>query len=227
MAVTVSELFKDYERDLERALASVSEKLEAATDNGNGALVDATQISQLLSQVEKHAGEADQALKQMEMESRTLPTHQRSEIDPRLRKYRSEIRESRRKVQSARDENERRSLLGRGDGDTGTVIGKSRAFAANQKLDAATARLQEAHKQALESEQIGVEVMSDLRHQRDVIKNARNNMSTIGSNLGTAKDRLQSMARRAAANKIIVYVVVVFFLIMLGVVGYMFTHPRS
>lgn len=225
--MSVSELFMDYELDLERALASISEKLEAATHDGNGALPDATQVSQLLSQVERHAGEADQALKQMEMESRTLPTHQRSEIDPRLRKYRSEIRESRRKVQSVKDENERRSLLGRGNDDTGTVIGKSRFSAANQKLDAATARLEEARRQALESEQIGVEVMSDLRHQRDVIKNARNNMSTIGSNLGTAKDRIQSMARRAAANKIIVYVVVIFFIIMLGVVGYTFTHPRS
>merc|ERR1711920_83571 len=96
----------------------------------------------------------------------------------------------------------------------------------NRKLEAATARLQQAHKQALETEQIGVEVMSDLRHQRSVIQNARSNMGTIGSNLGTAKDRLQSMARRAAANKAIVYVVVIFFVIMLGIVGYTFTHPR-
>merc|ERR1740129_1808822 len=85
---------------------------------------------------------------------------------------------------------------------------------ASEQLQNSTLRLEQARRQALETEQIGLDVMNDLRQQRETINNSRAGVSTIGSNVGVAKAYIDSITRRAKANRIITYVVVLLMLIV-------------
>mmetsp|Transcript_34219 Transcript_34219/g.69149 ORF Transcript_34219/g.69149 Transcript_34219/m.69149 type:complete len:166 (+) Transcript_34219:112-609(+) len=154
----------------------------------------------------------------MDMEVRTLPAEQRSALEPKMRQYRADLSERRRALEAAKRGLERASLLG---GASGAREEHARAAGAGQQLRNATAQLGEAHSQALEAERIGVEVLGDLRQQREVIGHARGSVAEIGANVGVAKHLLESMARRAEANRRITCVVALFLLLAVVVAVYL------
>merc|ERR1712118_416886 len=126
-----------------------------------------------LGRAEKASKEAESALRQMEMEAKTLPTEARSVVQPTMRQYRAALTERKSQLEAARQNVERQSLLG------ATCYGaseqeRSRAMDANAKLSNASRQLELAKQQSMESEGIGMDVMSDLRQQRDAIQRSRN-----------------------------------------------------
>merc|ERR1712232_1441566 len=179
-AVTVSELFREYERDFERLRQNIDDELAAGESS-----------AQVLAQTERAAKEADQALRQMELEARTMPGEQRSALQPKLRQYRAELSERKAKLDEATQAAQRQALLG-GDDRSCTAYGKpskdrDRFLDANRQLEDASRRLEEATRETLASEQIGAEVMSDLRQQRDTISRSKGNLRTVGHNYGMSK----------------------------------------
>merc|ERR1712224_1051781 len=103
----------------------------------------------------------------------------------------------------------------------GTMLGKSveereRAEKARDQLQSSTQRLEEARVQAYEAEQIGLEVMNDLRQQRDVIRSSRAKAKEVGSNLGQAKNLLGGMMARAKNNRRITIASVVLLVFMVA-----------
>mmetsp|Transcript_67463 Transcript_67463/g.173743 ORF Transcript_67463/g.173743 Transcript_67463/m.173743 type:complete len:228 (+) Transcript_67463:44-727(+) len=215
MTITVSELFQEYENDFLKLRAEIDEHLDKAQAGGKDE-------SDRVSQAEKRTGRAESALKQMEMEARSLPPESKSDVEPRMRSYRSDLSSRRKGVENARQAAARRELL---KADADPALGKSvrdreRLLTANEGLAQSTSRLEEAHRQALETEQIGIGVMSDLRQQRDVIMRTRGNVGEIGRNTGIAGRFLDSMARRANSNKMMVYGVSALMVVMLCIAAY-------
>merc|ERR1712232_742269 len=114
---------------------------------------------------------------------------------------------------------QRQALLGGDDDRSCTAYGKpskdrDRFLDANRQLEDASRRLEEATRETLASEQIGAEVMSDLRQQRDTISRSKGNLRTVGHNYGMSKGMLEGMHRRAKANKIMTCAVVVLMVLM-------------
>eukprot|EP00928_Gymnodinium_smaydae_P052816 TRINITY_DN36974_c0_g1_i1.p1 TRINITY_DN36974_c0_g1~~TRINITY_DN36974_c0_g1_i1.p1 ORF type:complete len:226 (-),score=65.81 TRINITY_DN36974_c0_g1_i1:276-953(-) len=199
-AVDVSELFREYERDLQRQLQEAEAIASARRPR---------------SEEQNCLSEAEQALRQMEMEARTLPSAQRQALDPTLRKYRADLRERR----NALEERGREELLS----DGATTYGRGaqdreRLTDATAELHGATAKLEAARRQALETEQIGLDVMGDLRSQREVIARAKANVAEIGTNFGQAKHIIEDMLRRSKQNRLIMFCAVG-ALVVLAVVG--------
>jgi vesicle transport through interaction with t-SNAREs protein 1 len=218
MAVTVSDLFRDYECDFERLQRSIDGKLGVARESPNGA------SGLAINEIHGEVKEADQALRQMEMEAKTLPTEQRSALEPKLRQHRGALNERHRALDVVREESQRRALdLSTGEDVGSTLYGKSaqdrdRAEDARAQLERSTRVLEQARAQAIDSEQIGIDVLSDLRQQREVIARSRSNMGTIGNNYGMAKNIIEGMHKRAKANRLMMFVVLG-FLALVGVVG--------
>lgn len=209
MALQVPEMFADYERDYARNRQELDDRLRAA----EALLADAAQKS--LSEAAQRAVRADSALKQMEMEARSLPAETRAALSPKLRKYREELVERRKAVEEAQRAASRRALLGdRRDEDLEKgSLGKSvrdreRLLGATDGLDQATKRLEQATREALETERIGIDVMSDLRQQREIILSIGANVGEVSENTGVAKKLLDSMMRRAMMNRMVTYVAV-------------------
>eukprot|EP00929_Paragymnodinium_shiwhaense_P069849 TRINITY_DN3527_c0_g2_i2.p1 TRINITY_DN3527_c0_g2~~TRINITY_DN3527_c0_g2_i2.p1 ORF type:complete len:247 (-),score=66.27 TRINITY_DN3527_c0_g2_i2:87-827(-) len=219
--VTVSELFREYERDFERLQTTIDDELEflsnGAADSEQGGSSGSSCIKKVaIGRADKASKEAESALRQMEMEAKTLPTEARSAVQPTMRQYRAALTERKSQLEAARQNVERQSLLG------ATCYGaseqeRSRALDANAKLHNASRQLELAKQQSMESEEIGMDVMSDLRQQRDAISRSRNNMGVIGNNYGRAKSLIETMQQRANVNKMLTKGVALFMCCMVGV----------
>jgi len=214
MTITASDLFTEYENDFHRLRQEIDEHLEAAKAGGSS-----EQQQQCVSEASRRAGRADQALRQMEMEARTLPPETRVHLDPMVKKCRSELSERQKAVDAARQAAARRALLEDGAGGK-SAKDRERLIGSNNALNASSRQLSEAHRQSLETEELGRDVMSDLRQQREVIIRTQTNVGEIGSNTALAQRLLGSISRRATANRYLVYAVAVVMAMMLIVAIY-------
>eukprot|EP00930_Biecheleria_cincta_P051538 TRINITY_DN36729_c0_g1_i1.p1 TRINITY_DN36729_c0_g1~~TRINITY_DN36729_c0_g1_i1.p1 ORF type:complete len:223 (+),score=42.10 TRINITY_DN36729_c0_g1_i1:69-737(+) len=216
--VTVSELFQEYRADFDRLCQEINELLELA-NTGEKTL-------QHLTDAERRINKAEQNVKQMEMEARSMPPDSRAGMQSMVRQCRSDLTGHRKAVASAKEVAERTALLSETDG---TMVGKSmkdrqRLDDTHQSLKNASKELAEAKERVLESEQIGIDVMSDLRQQRETIIRSRDNVARVGQNYGFAGEMLERMQRRAAANQRISYIVCCVMAVMLVIAGYVMMH---
>ena len=70
-------------------------------------------------------------------------------------------------------------------------------------------RLEDARRTALETEEIGMGVMSDLRDQRETISRTQGHVHDVGGQLNTSAKLLTDMARRAMTNRAILWAIIV------------------
>mmetsp|Transcript_36069 Transcript_36069/g.82840 ORF Transcript_36069/g.82840 Transcript_36069/m.82840 type:complete len:249 (-) Transcript_36069:51-797(-) len=202
MEVTTSELFDEYERDF----ASLCKDVEGRLDEETFSALNSHERSKSLTEAVGKLKAAEKALKQMEFEARTLPTEQRSVINPKMLRYRQQLQEQRKQVDSVQETHSRAILMGGDDSQGGVVYGKSmqdrqRLMDSSDLMQQSTNKLRDARRQAAETEQIGADVMTDLRQQRETIMRTKRNVHEVGSNYGMAKQMLDAMTRRAAANR--------------------------
>merc|ERR1719253_140982 len=139
------------------------------------------------------------------MEAKMLPPDQKKEMEPKLRQYRLELSTHSKALAAAKSDANRRAILDEGDAGPNSRRDKQRLLGVDDSLRRSSSRLDEAHRQALETEQIGIDVMGDLRSQRDTIEHARGNVHEIGENVNRAKRILAGMGRRAMATRALVY----------------------
>lgn len=221
MPTAASGLFQEYERDYLLLHQAIEEALLVAC--GSDGL-----SSGELADVERKATTVDQLVRQMELESRSLAPEGRSELDPLLRRYRSEVVKKRKAIEEAKTEAARRSLLG----DNGLEMGQSmkdreRLLNCNEDVQSSTRLLDQARVQALETEQVGLDIMSDLRSQRETILRSHANIGEVGTNAGIARRILDRMGRRAAANRMMTRVVVIGMCLLLLLATFWILRPAS
>ncbi|CAE7680388.1 VTI1A [Symbiodinium sp. CCMP2592] len=210
--VTVSEMFTEYEADFTRLCHEAEECLERAKS---------TSSAKLLSDADRCISRAEQAVKQMELEVRAMPPEARGPVQSKVQECRRALTERRKASEAV----SRAMLLEE------TTLGKPSsehmAEDMNQSMLEASLKLTEAKRAALESEQIGIDVMSDLRQQREVMERSRENMGKVGQNYSAAGHTLDSMLRRADQNKRMVYMIAGLMLVMLVVAVYFMFHSGS
>ncbi|EER11999.1 vesicle transport V-snare protein vti1a, putative [Perkinsus marinus ATCC 50983] len=80
---------------------------------------------------------------------------------------------------------------------------RQRLMDSTEMLRDSSSQLRDAKRTALETEDIAVGVMSDLRSQREVISRTGNSLNEVDSNLATARRTISTMARRAMANRMV------------------------
>lgn len=200
-SVGMSEMFDSYEEDTVRFLASLSQQLVSI----QAPLTTPENRARMARDAEKLVDQADQTLRQMEMELKTLPSSARSTLNPRVKDYREQLRSKKLELKVATQQIQRDELLG---GDVEDGLGstskeqRARLVDSTDKLRASSQKLEEAKRTVLETEEIGMDIMGDLRGQREVILRTRNNMGEISENFGSARRILVSMGRRITTNKL-------------------------
>ncbi|CAE7353125.1 VTI1A [Symbiodinium natans] len=211
--VTVSEMFAEYEADFARLCQEADECLERARNES---------AARHLSDAERQISRAEQAIKQMELEARAMPPEARGPVHSKVQQCRQALSERRKASETV----SRGLLL-----EEATALGKPsseyQAEDMNRSMLDASRKLTEAKRAALESEQIGIDVMGDLRQQREVMERSRENMGKVGQNYSAAGHTLDSMLRRADQNKRMVYMIAGLMLVMLVVAVYFLMHSGS
>ncbi|KAI9477956.1 MAG: t-SNARE [Benjaminiella poitrasii] len=200
-----SELFSSYEQDFTSITESIKSKIEQQIPSQKGEERKAT-----IRAVEREIDEADEILGQMEMEILNIPTPSRTRLQAKLRLYKSEAeklkRDLRRTTAILPKNTERDQLLGGfnadsneeglTDYDASTMDQRQRLLSGTERLGQSSRRLEDSHRLALETEGIGINILSTLKGQRETMVRARDTLAEADSHIDKASKTLKGMARR-------------------------------
>ncbi|NXG91256.1 VTI1A protein, partial [Stercorarius parasiticus] len=129
---------------------------------------------QMVANVEKQLEEARELLEQMELEVREIPPQSRGMYSSRMRSYKQEMGKLEADFKRSRiaySDEVRNELLG----DDGNSSENQRAHLLDntERLERSSRRLEAGYQIAVETEQIGQEMLENLSHDREKIQRAR------------------------------------------------------
>lgn len=160
----------------------------------------------------------------MTIEVQNLPTNQRSSYNTKIRQYKSQIDDAKSKYKKLTDVQDRHELFGSRyrdeDGEfNGVSDSQRKQLLSNQSsLERSSQRLQDSQRIALETENIGGNILNDLRSQREQIGGARNTLMQADTYVDRSIQTLKSMGRRLTANKFISYAIIAVLILLIFLV---------
>ncbi|CAB3406716.1 unnamed protein product [Caenorhabditis bovis] len=172
-----------------------------------------------VQEIRKSLDDVSDLLDQMQLVVRELEanTTERTKYELRVRSYQGDKKqldgELEKAIKRVREEADRDELLAFDD-QLVEHRQEDQLIANTQRLERSSRKLQDAHRIAVETEQIGTEMLSNLTSQRDTIGRARDRMRGSNADLGRANKTLNTMIRRAIQNRLLLLIVTVLLMFM-------------
>ncbi|CCH41116.1 Vesicle soluble NSF attachment protein receptor [Wickerhamomyces ciferrii] len=165
--------------------------------------------------------EAKQKLSQIRdldgaLEVQNIQSSARSSYNSKIRSYRSDVEQIKKELKRYLDDEDRRQLFG--SKNNGRDQQRSQLLQSNAALERTSQRLKDSSRIANETEQIGSNIMLDLRSQREQLTNSRNTLFEADGYVDKSIQTLKSMTRRMATNKIITYSIIAVLIILIFLV---------
>ncbi|CEP22124.1 t-SNARE VTI1 AltName: Full=Qb-SNARE VTI1; AltName: Full=Vesicle transport v-SNARE protein VTI1; AltName: Full=VPS10-interacting protein 1 [Cyberlindnera jadinii] len=202
-----SELFNTYETDYQVAHNEAEQKLSQISD------LDGEPRREAMKAVEKSTDECIEILDQLAIEVQNVQSGARSAYNAKIRSYRSDVDKLKKGLKKLQDDEDRRQLLGSNNYSKDQQ--RSQLLQSNAALERTSERLRESSRIAAETEQIGSNIMLDLRGQREQLQNSRQTLFEADGYVDRSIQTLKSMTRRAAANKIISYAIIAVLILLI------------
>lgn len=189
-----SELFSSYEAELKLVQADLNQKLDQIPElNGESRKA-------AVGQAERAIEEAKEILDQMRIEKQNIPAPSKPKINTRFRNYESDIDAASRKLKSL--SSDKASLFGSryrdepdGSSDAQNEQ-RQQLLSGTERLERSSGRLRESQRVALETEDIGRNVLADLSRQRETITHTRDTLLESEGYTDRSIKTLRGMARR-------------------------------
>lgn len=185
-----SEMFASYENELKLLQADLNQKLDQISE------ASGEQRKSAIRSAEQVLDEAKELLDQMRMEKQNIPSEARSKVNIRFRNYSSDIDEVKRKLKSLSDD--RKALFGDRYTDEPQdehLEQRQQLLSGTERLERSSARLQQSQRTALETEDVGRDVLANLYEQRQTIQHTRDNLHQSEGYVDTSIKTLRGMAR--------------------------------
>ncbi|XP_058154401.1 vesicle transport through interaction with t-SNAREs homolog 1A isoform X2 [Dasypus novemcinctus] len=182
--------FEGYEQDFAVLTAEVTGKIARVPR------LPPEEKKQMVANVEKQLEEAKELLEQMDLEVREIPPQSRGMYSNRMRSYKQEMGKLEKDFKRSRiaySDEVRNELLG----DDGNSSENQRAHLLDntERLERSSRRLEAGYQIAVETEQIGQEMLENLSHDREKIQRARERLRETDANLGKSSRILTGMLR--------------------------------
>ncbi|KAF8165454.1 vesicle transport v-snare protein vti1 [Crassisporium funariophilum] len=199
MDTSPTALFESYEQDFRQFVETIREKLESNNDK------EGEQRKATLRRVEMELDEADEMVSQMEIEIQGIPQSVRAAYHTRLRSAKADLSKYKKLLAESRTQLARSDLLSSAqnpngayssDEPYGSTGDRTRLLAGTSILENGTKRLQESQSLALDTENQGAEILTNLRGQREQIENSRNTLQRADLAIDRASGTLKKMVRR-------------------------------
>ncbi|KAK8849702.1 hypothetical protein IAR55_005037 [Kwoniella newhampshirensis] len=218
-------LFENYDEDFKQLLASLKGKLDGDVKSLKG-----EQRKAALKRVSEELDEAEEIVAQMEVELPSMPVSIRQTYQGRLATSKSGLDKVKKTLRDLRQESQRSDLLsGPGgfpnpddpytDDDPSAYSTRTRLLQGTETLSDGTRRLDNAHRIALETEDVGGEILRNLRGQREQIEHTRDTLvqadSSIDRAAGTLKKMIYKMYQQKFLSAAIIAVLVALIIIVL------------
>ncbi|XP_028332309.1 vesicle transport through interaction with t-SNAREs homolog 1A isoform X1 [Gouania willdenowi] len=199
--------FEAYEQDFGTVTADITNKI------GRIPKLSGEEKTQLVLNVDKQLEEVRELLEQMDLEVREIPIQSRPMYSSRLKSYKQEIEKLEKEFKRSRiaySDEVRNELLGDDAGSSENQLIKLREERAHlldnaEKLERSSRRLEAGYQIAVETEQVGQEILSNLHSDREKIQRARERLRETDANLGKSSRILTGMLRRVIQNRVLLF----------------------
>ncbi|XP_030195913.1 vesicle transport through interaction with t-SNAREs homolog 1A isoform X1 [Gadus morhua] len=200
--------FEAYEQDFGTLTAEITNKV------GRIPKLSGEEKTQLVLNVDKQLEEVRELMEQMDLEVREIPVQSRAMFNSRLKSYKQELEKLEKDFKRSRiaySDEVRNELLGDDAGSSENQLIKLREERAHlldntEKLERSSRRLEAGYQIAVETEQIGQEMLSNLNTDREKIQRARERLRETDANLGKSSRILTGMLRRIIQNRFLVFI---------------------
>ncbi|XP_069095487.1 vesicle transport through interaction with t-SNAREs homolog 1A isoform X8 [Pleurodeles waltl] len=190
--------FEGYEQDYSVLSAEITGRIARIPK------LAADEKKQMVAQVEKQLEEAKELLEQMDLEVREIPAPSRAMYGARMRSYKQELSKLEvdfKRSRIAYSDEVRNELLGDDGNSSESQLIKLREERAHlldntERLERSSRRLEAGYQIAVETEQIGQDILENLNHDREKIQRARERLRETDTNLGKSSRILTGMLRR-------------------------------
>lgn len=164
----------------------------------------------LVNQVEKHLEEAQELMEQMDLEVKSMPPNDRPKYQNRMKSYHAEFNRLNKELKHAKiafsdDVYSREELFG--EDISSFEDQKIQLLDNTERLERSSRKLHSGYKIAIETEQIGAEILNDLHSQRETIQKATEKLRETDNDLYKSSRILSGMIRRIIQNRLILFVV--------------------
>nr|XP_020478562.1 vesicle transport through interaction with t-SNAREs homolog 1B [Monopterus albus] len=185
----------------------------------------------LVRTFDERNGEAEEVLQGMEDELRAAPSSYRNAMSTKLRLYRRDLGKLQRDMKNSASSSGSSFQPGEGSqhGIYSSQNQQSRHLQSQralllqgtESLNTASQSIERSHRIAVETEQIGTDIIEELGEQREQLDRTRNRLVNTGENLSRSRKILRAMSRRLVTNKLLLGVIIVMELAILGAVIYL------
>jgi len=204
-------------------MESVKDRLEGA---GTG-----EQRKAAMRRVEKELDEAEEMVSQMELEIQGMPLSIRPMYAGRVKTSKTELNRWKATAKEVHQAAARDALLVRGGPGAATsnqypsddpygTSDRTRLLVGSQSLEESTRRLESSQRVALETEDIGTDILRSLRVQREQIEHSREVLGGAENNVDRASKTLKGMVWTMYKQRIItgaicaILVIIIIFVIV-------------
>ncbi|XP_048026447.1 vesicle transport through interaction with t-SNAREs homolog 1A isoform X1 [Megalobrama amblycephala] len=200
--------FEAYEQDFGTLTAEITNKI------GRIPKLAGEEKTQLVLNVDKQLEEVRELLEQMDLEVREIPIQSRAMYNSRLKSYKQEMEKLEKDFKRSRiaySDEVRNELLGDDVSSSENQLIKLREERAHlldntERLERSSRRLEAGYQIAVETEQVGQEILANLNSDREKIQRSRERLRETDANLGKSSRILTGMLRRIIQNRVLVFI---------------------
>ncbi|MBN3275508.1 VTI1A protein, partial [Polyodon spathula] len=213
--------FETYEQDFGTLTADITSRIGKIPKLGGDEKKNMVVI------VEKQLEEARELLEQMDLEVREIPVQSRGMHSTRLKSYKQELEKLEKDFKRSRiaySDEVRDELLGDDGNSSASQLIKLREERAHlldnaEKLERSSRRLEAGYQIAVETEQVGQEILENLHHDREKIQRSRDRRMLSEVKSGRSSRILTGMLRRIIQNRILMFIlgVIILFTVVLAI----------
>lgn len=172
----------------------------------------------LLAQTEQYYRDSLELMEQMEIELNNtgdaLEPGTRAQYKSKIRDYKKQLQaEVKGPLKQLTDDSARDQLLGGRHFDSDEQ--RQQLLSNHAILQRSGDKLTDATRLASETENVGAQIMMDLRSQRETLENARQTLFHADSYVDKSIRTLKTMSRRLVANKFISYAIIAVLILLI------------
>ncbi|XP_076460070.1 vesicle transport through interaction with t-SNAREs homolog 1A-like [Babylonia areolata] len=192
----MASLIHDYEQHYSTITADITFHI------GRISITTGAEKQNHVRQAEKLFEEASELLEQMELEVKEQDSKDRQKYHTRIRSYKAELTKQQKDMKRARlgVDSSRDELLG--DDTHDSEDQRTRLLDNTERLERSSRKLEQGYRIAVETEEIGTQMMEDLSSQRETIQRARGRLHDMDTTLGKSSRLLSAMTKRIIQNRI-------------------------
>lgn len=218
MDTSPTALFDSYEQDFKQLIETIEEKLGDGQTKGE-------ERKATLRRVDMELEEADEMVSQLDIEIQSIPQSVRPHYHTRLREAKAQLARSKKALTDARTSVLRADLMSTKSGQYtssddpyASSSDRTRLLNGTELLENGTKRLMDSQRMALETENHGADILTNLRQQREQIENSRDTLQKADLAIDRASSTLKAMVRRMYQQRAITYSIIAVLIILIVVI---------